>query len=316
MANKSNHPTKLSECDVQKIVRKYTRDSTVTTSSLATEYGCSNVTISKVLRKNIDADVYRKLKLSRNPTYPGEESVKRKREEAESRSYAFRHRVNHECFSGKITAEKAYWIGFLLSDGCVYQNRIQLGLNQRDIEHVRKFQQFVSGDFYQIQKVESNKSCNLRFVSRQMAEDLGKYGVVPRKSLTDAFAQNIPQQYIPHYLRGVFDGDGSVHKERRKNGRLIVQVPGSYLFCERLMECLKTLGIHAVGPYMNKKSSMCSVQIQSANAVLFLDMIYRYACSSMRLSRKYEKYRSLTNYGIVVKSGDDLIRSDKTLVGV
>lgn len=42
-----------------------------------------------------------------------------------------------------------------------------------------------------------------------MAEDLAKYGVVPRKSY-NTYLPKIPNEYMFHLIRGIFDGDGSI----------------------------------------------------------------------------------------------------------
>ena len=45
--------------------------------------------------------------------------------------------------------------------------------------------------------------------SKQMFEDLQRLGVEPNKSLTCTFP-NINKDLMPHFIRGLFDGDGCV----------------------------------------------------------------------------------------------------------
>lgn len=49
-----------------------------------------------------------------------------------------------------------------------------------------------------------------------MAEDLAKYGVIPRKTL-HTYLPNINEQYLPHLVRGIFDGDGSIQAKLNPN---------------------------------------------------------------------------------------------------
>jgi hypothetical protein len=42
-----------------------------------------------------------------------------------------------------------------------------------------------------------------------MAEDLSKYGVVPRKSYY-TYLPKIDDKYMNHLIRGILDGDGSI----------------------------------------------------------------------------------------------------------
>jgi hypothetical protein len=287
MPNYTYHPRKLSDDDINEVVRLYkTGGKSVTTKTLATKYSCSAATIANYLRSLISPDEYRRLRLLRNPTYPGAEVVQSKRD----RRHAFWNRVNHSAFSD-LGAEQAYWVGFLLADGCVYKNRIQLGLCKRDKHQVEKFRDFVDGGFYKIGFTKSNNSCSLKFVSQQMAADLSVYGVVPRKSLTDNFGLNIPDNLLSHYVRGIFDGDGSVHMDQRSS--VVVQMPGSYKFCQNLLGSLKIYGIRGIGPYIRQNTKMCSVQINSDNGMQFLRWIYAESSPETRLDRKFEKWLTL-----------------------
>jgi hypothetical protein len=54
----------------------------------------------------------------------------------------------------------------------------------------------------------------LALCSTQLVEDLRKYGIVPCKTFTVPFI-TLPGELQLHYLRGVFDGDGSVGKQLR-----------------------------------------------------------------------------------------------------
>ena len=50
-----------------------------------------------------------------------------------------------------------------------------------------------------------------------MACDLISYGVIPKKSCTKLFPDNIPSDLMRHYLRGYFDGNGSIIKSLSKS---------------------------------------------------------------------------------------------------
>src|ERR1700686_1372684 len=42
--------------------------------------------------------------------------------------------------------EKAYWLGFLASDGSIYNNAIKIGLSFKDFAHLEKFRYFLKAD--------------------------------------------------------------------------------------------------------------------------------------------------------------------------
>jgi len=51
---------------------------------------------------------------------------------------------------------------------------------------------------------------SLRFVSKQIIADLNNLGVYPRKSLTLEHLPVIPSHLYNHFIRGYFDGDGTI----------------------------------------------------------------------------------------------------------
>lgn len=82
------------------------------------------------------------------------------------------------------TEEKAYWLGFLYADGSVGSNddRIELGLAERDFHHIEKFRNFI-GINNKISYREKTKSYRYAFKSQNCKQDLINKGCVPRKSL-------------------------------------------------------------------------------------------------------------------------------------
>ena len=82
------------------------------------------------------------------------------------------------------TEEKAYWLGFLYADGSVGSNddRIELGLAERDLHHIEKFRDFI-GINNKISYREKTKSYRYAFKSQNCKQDLINKGCVPRKSL-------------------------------------------------------------------------------------------------------------------------------------
>ena len=58
----------------------------------------------------------------------------------------------------------------------------------------------------------------LRFNSPLMASDLKGWGVVPRKTYIGVFPDDIPDELLPHFVRGLWDGDGCIGSG--KNARL------------------------------------------------------------------------------------------------
>lgn len=129
-------------------------------------------------------------------------------------------RINY--FETIDSNEKAYWIGFLATDGCVSENsRISLSLNYDDrdcvdllaktlgVPHFTK-ERFVTHDG-SLAKNKTSHRYGLRFTSQRMAADLARENIVPRK--TKSLVVSPCSEHFPvGYLRGFLDGDGSVGK--------------------------------------------------------------------------------------------------------
>lgn len=117
----------------------------------------------------------------------------------------------------------AYWIGFLMADGCVHRVRsgskyIRLALAVCDKPHVEKFAAFI-GVPKNIQVVENDpKNLNGHVIrgtatavyslaSESLVDELFTYGVVYRKTHS---AEVCLLGDNRHFWRGVIDGDGSI----------------------------------------------------------------------------------------------------------
>lgn len=55
---------------------------------------------------------------------------------------------NRYIFENIDNEEKAYWLGFLYADGSVGSTdyRVELGLAEKDLEHIKKFKNFIGLD--------------------------------------------------------------------------------------------------------------------------------------------------------------------------
>ncbi|MBI2099655.1 hypothetical protein HYT45_04615 [Candidatus Uhrbacteria bacterium] len=142
------------------------------------------------------------------------------------------YKAKNENFFKTWTPEMAYVLGFFAADG-------NLTLGKRG----NHFIEFTSCDKEIIEKIREVMGCTHKISSRERNErwktsyriqigskiifdDLIKLGLTPNKSLTLKLPE-IPKDYLPHFLRGYFDGDGSItvgyfKKRGRKSKSLAV----------------------------------------------------------------------------------------------
>lgn len=137
--------------------------------------------------------------------------------------------LNQNIFNEIDTQEKAYWFGFLCADGSIHkscnnQYIMQCKLSIKDINHLEKMKLFFETDKPLYINKSNNKSSynentqsvNFTLSSKQIYEDLNKHGCVPNKTLILKFPE-LSEELIRHFIRGYFDGDGSVYPIKTKS---------------------------------------------------------------------------------------------------
>lgn len=112
-------------------------------------------------------------------------------------------------FENINTSNKAYILGFIAADGCVLDNNtLQITIKKDDIEilnFIKKELQY-EGSF----AINREIYISLRVKSKKICQDLSKYFIVPRKTKILKFPTNINPIFYKDYIRGYFDGDGSI----------------------------------------------------------------------------------------------------------
>ena len=157
------------------------------------------------------------------------------------------YKIDSNMFEKIDSHEKAYFLGWLFSDGNVYLGAgrftISITLTEAD-KHVLDYlneQIFTPPKklAYKKERIKISrgkeylcKPCyKLQIDNKKMCEDLISLGCHPRKSKTLLFPNFdvIPKEYFAVFLRGYFDGDGCVY---RKGERVMsVYFDGSEAFC-------------------------------------------------------------------------------------
>lgn len=136
---------------------------------------------------------------------------------------------------------KAYWLGYIMADGCVYKyKRFNIfTLGSMDTEHLKKFQIEINDtkQIYIYQKRNGYGECRIN--SKIICDSLIKHGCVPKKSLILDFPNSIPSPLIRHFIRGYFDGDGSAFKQ---NGKICCDFIGTEMFLSKINSYLFNIG--------------------------------------------------------------------------
>ena len=132
--------------------------------------------------------------------------------------------INSAYFDKIDTADKAYWLGFCMADGSLYdytdgskKSQFELKLQESDADHIVLFAEAVGFPIDKIQHKTSvragntNKSVLLRTYDKAFCQSLQKYGICSHKSGKECFPKSlIPVGLQRDFVRGFWDGDGNV----------------------------------------------------------------------------------------------------------
>lgn len=117
----------------------------------------------------------------------------------------------NESFFDRLTPDAAYVIGFIIADGHIEGDRSRIGISQKDPEPLLRIARAI--DFEGGLHLQKGNMYALRLASKHATKILiEKYGL-PRggiKSYVVRIPSNIPDELMPHLIRGFFDGDGCI----------------------------------------------------------------------------------------------------------
>lgn len=127
-----------------------------------------------------------------------------------------KYTLDHQYFQCVATPEKAYWLGFVTADGSVYvgddgKRRLSVQLAAYDGKHLQKMAVAFGSD-KPVLYTKRNEAV-LTFNSLPIVRDLVALGVNPRKSGI-VLPWDGPEYLMPHYWRGLLDGDGTISPNR------------------------------------------------------------------------------------------------------
>lgn len=200
--------------------------------------------------------------------------------------------------------EKAYWLGFMYADGYVNEvySSIRIALKEEDYNHLVKLQQFFKTDAPI--KYDKVRKCHiLDIFSSKIVKDLVKLGCYQTKSLTLEFPSNnqVPLEYIHHFMRGYFDGDGCItHIKPNSKIRSYKYQPSFYLLGtpkfidEYEKHLLKVIDRNKPNKRIQRKAWSESTNAIQYGGTKLVPKIFNflYKDATIYLERKLEKFKS------------------------
>lgn len=219
------------------------------------------------------------------------QGVKRRR----ASFYLKKYDYDHNAFNVD-SPESFYYAGFLMADGNIYSGRIlQLEILEKDIDTLIGFKDFLkySGNIEKRTRIRKSglisKYCALRLTAMDLIEQLGRFGIVPRKSVYGKIEKVILESKLKEFFfRGIFDGDGCVHK-RKNSGIAFVS------FC-------------GTPPVVDAFRDWCWATVREVGSLSVRSKITNVVCFSHRAAYKICNILYGNAYGPRLKRKEDLLK--------
>ena len=176
----------------------------------------------------------------------------------EKSEYRRAYSVDDNYFENIDTQKKAYWLGWLVTDGYVCSkvnssrgsyntNYVSLKLQDKDLNVLEDFKKDINTSV-SIREVKRNKpieytnkitnktvvinsgdQAELRFSSAKMIQDLAKYGIHQNKTYDIGFPKALDSKFYSGFIAGVISGDGCVDVRKNHKGYILrCTIAGNY----------------------------------------------------------------------------------------
>lgn len=204
---------------------------------------------------------------------------------------------NHNAFE-KFTKESCYWAGFIAADGNIYKNRLSINLSIKDENHLIQFKKFLVSDcrFFYLDKFINGKTlkhCQFYLNSKKIKNDLeNNFKIVPRKTRILEIPLIVDIDLIRHFIRGYFDGDGSISWHKDNNKPRIEFASGSLIFINWVQEIL-TKNINGIGNpsiLQDKKWGTYKLDYNGFQVIDIMNWLYEGSDETNRLDRKFNRF--------------------------
>lgn len=213
------------------------------------------------------------------------------------RKYSF----DENYFDNIDTPDKAYILGLLFADGnnSINKSTISLSLQEYDKDILYKIKDAINYNGI-IKDVDvsnrvygngyiSKNMCSLNIYSKRLCQVLSDKGMVKNKSLILEYPNYLPQDLNRHFLRGYFDGDGSIYKSNERNYNFTIT--STFNFCKDALSIMRReLNIGGNIYDASNHNGITKVVVISGRNQCKTVTDWFYNDSDLFLQRKYDRY--------------------------
>ena len=222
-----------------------------------------------------------------------------KRKAITRRKGGTKYLFDYECFAEPLNEKKAYWLGFLFADGCIFNRKrirhpkwsnwgLILTLGRKDIKHLEKFKKFLRAT-HPILHLKRPADSITVYLPNTTRKCLLRLGLVPKKTFILRTPLGIPAELMRHFYRGYLDGDGSISKDRRRKTSWEIGISGTEAFLTNMGKYFE-LHPFSVTPYSHKPKTY-RLRYCGSRALAITSLLYKDA--TIYLDRKYALYQQM-----------------------
>jgi intein-encoded DNA endonuclease-like protein len=220
----------------------------------------------------------------------------KRRDRSKSRQ---RYTFNVNYFKTIDSEEKAYWLGFLMADAYINtdRNALHLTLSNIDRNHIEKFKSCINSnhkiqDINYINDRHPNKMSRVSLINKDFILNIYEYGLVNKKTGKEKVPK-IDNRFIIDFIRGYFDGDGSISYSKETLKAQFSIASASIDFLYEIKEIINSCLGYKAGCLVKNGNIYVLTYTGNKNIPKILELIYK--DKTIYLDRKYRKSLEYTN---------------------
>ena len=185
----------------------------------------------------------------------------------------------NDTFFSKWSSAMAYVLGVIATDGCIVKYSAphskrtyqRLSIDQKEKELLNKILFLMKSNIKIYKRINNENDFihTIQITNDKIVNELLGLGITERKSNTLVFP-NIPKEYVRHFIRGCWDGDGSIYKSN--NQYRANYISGSLPFISQMVDILKSIGLEAIKIFEQKTKN---------NIVYYFTINGNYYCTKL-----------------------------------
>lgn len=220
------------------------------------------------------------------------------------REQALKYLVDEDYFKEIRTQNQAYILGFLYADGFIQKERkhssrrLGISIQKKDKKLLEDINIELSSTYpiknYEVTGGYKVGASYVRLIitSPKLCEDVIVKGCLENKTEKLYFptSEQVPQHLLPSFLRGYFDGDGSIYKSNSWNVRIMGTIP----FLTEIINLFdfKDKKLYHRNPESQTINRELSLKINES--LEFLEFINKH--NGIKLERKNTKIKEMLEY--------------------